>query len=310
MALKKIAVVTFLCLSGCQLGTFSKFDGTGPIPLDEPHMGWGEQGGGEHGTIVKQIGKENRFAQVTFSNERDFQFDKPLAASLSTPSGLIRSTSEQVYKHSFGLTGISRGALIAESKDIKEIDYQQTTLALRTPNGIYLKSPKRALEHFYKGPSLALSLDMPRDGLWIVKNVPCAVLEYWDLSKKTIRLRIPLPVELESANITIVRAENHIAVYAYDRPLANALFIDVAHRRITSLSGIVNKRPLNSTLTHSNPPLLVPHSQKLGERISMPSQRKRLGRIVRFNKNQFIVFTRNLRRSNGRFSLPPRSGQS
>lgn len=313
MASGKQALMLLLMLcSGC-LGKFSKFDGTGPIPLEQPHRGWREQGGGEHGAIVKQIGKEKSFAQMAFSNQRTFQFDKSLVASLSTSDGLIRCNGEQVFMHRFGFTGMSQGKLLAEAKDIKEIDFQQPILALRTPNGIYIKKPKKKLEHFYKGPSLALSLDIPRDSLWIIKNVPCAVLEYWDLSTNDIRLRIPLPIELESAHLCIVRAKDHIAVYAYDRPLDNALFIDVSKQRVTSLSGIIEKLPPSQELIPSSPPLLIPHSKNLGERISMPGQRKLLGRIVPFNEVEFMILTTSLQRSNSlsAFESPsPRANSS
>lgn len=283
------SLVLSLLSSGCQVGQYAKFDGTGPIPVDTTGYNWKESGGGEHGALVERVGFKNSYEKVTSSNKCRFKFNASLGTALSTPEGLVRSDGEAVYLHKIRRSGIDEGTLLAQTKNIQELDYQQSTLALRAPQGVYVKKPGQKLELFYKGPSLAFSLAAPDNALWIIKNKPCAVLEYWDLAKSEVQLRIPLPLELESSQLKIIRSKDLIAVYAYDRPIANALFIDAKKREIINFTEIIEEKEPTRAVTESTPPLLTPHSRKIGERISTETPSPVLGRIINYKSGEFLI---------------------
>ncbi|MDF1667133.1 MAG: hypothetical protein P1V97_35645 [Planctomycetota bacterium] len=287
-ALMLLLLLIFLS-TGCQVGDIAKFDGTGPIAVESRPVGWKAYGGGEHGALVKSSSETDRYAQVSFSKQRNFKFDKPLGGALSTSDGLIRHDGAAVYHHKINRLGISEGRLLTKSKNIQEIDYQESTLALRTPKGVFIKKPKGKLDHFYKGPSLALSLDMPRNALWIIKKVPGAVLEYWDLEKRELKLRIPLPAGLKSSRLKIARSKSLIAVYAHDRPLSNALFINGTKHEVISFSDITDGKAPTRSITRKDPPFLILNSQKGGKRIRSPKKTPSFGRIIGFNSGEFAV---------------------
>lgn len=290
MAFKTSLLILLMTMAGCHVGMISRFDGDGLLEVKQERAAWIHKGKGENGTIVENSFKTNEFALLTPSKHVRFQFEESLVSAISTPSGFIRNTGTQLYEHKIGQTGPNKGQLVAQGQEIIELDYQASTLAFRSTAGIFLKQPDKPLKQFFKGPSLALSLDVPSKGFWIAKNDPCAVLDYHDLESAAIRFRIPLPHQLESAHLQIVRGQGLIAVYATDRPIDNALFIDPQQKKVICLNDILNKITPQSTLTQSEPPLLIPHSQSFEERISIPAKSPSSGVIGALHNSGFLIF--------------------
>lgn len=290
MAFKTSLLILLMTMAGCHVGMISRFDGDGILEVRQERSTWVHKSKGENGAIVENILKANEFALLTPSKHVRFQFEESLLSAISTPNGFIRNTGTQLFEHKIGRTGPYEGQLIAQGQEIRELDYQGSTLAFRSSTGVFIKQPDKPLRQFHKGPSLALSLDVPSKGFWIIKNNPCAVLDYHDLESAAIRFRIPLPHELESVNVQIVRGPGLIAVYATDRPIDNALFVDPQQKKIISLNDILNKINPQSSLTQSQPPLLTPHSQSLKERISVPVKSMSPGVIGSLHGSGFLIF--------------------
>lgn len=303
LALATLAAVAAFGASGC-VGTVSRSDGEGPLPrsLTSADGHFEEVGGGAGGVVLRDRGTSHYLLATSRSVV-------PLgAAGNLTPdlTGARWAGSALYVLHGTDLErrALEGGDWLAKPETVAKVEGARAfavlegaapgadTLAIVHP-GEVLAGRAGALATLWQGEAIAVDLDPVRAACWIVGHAPLATIDCVSLDDGRVLFRVPLPRELESASVRVVRSGKGVAVYALDRPIEAALLLSPeagVARRLVKSEGLEDAR--GSFDDASLPPLLLPPGRFEDERLSTglpPESARHTGRVVCMGLGRFAV---------------------
>lgn len=207
-----LALSFALGLTGCQVGSLEALGrGDWPItPRPTNPAPWAERGGGAGGVLVRT--GPGRYRVVTSEGDERLAERGDLAGAQLSGAWLYRVVGEEVRR---------------ERWDDGELEHPRDDVLLVSGEGaVYVVTHDAGARAIWTGEALAVALDPARKLAWIAADAPLAVIDAVDLAATgEVRVRVPLPLELESPSLAFVVGPRGVVAYAHDRPVASALLI-------------------------------------------------------------------------------------
>lgn len=217
-----------LVTAGCQAGSIKALDGEWPIPVVRiAPPPWHPRGGGAGGALVRTGPGEYRL--ITPSGERTLRCQSDLADVRVAGPWLYRIDRGAVLRHPLDGDLDAPGEVLARIEGAREVDVAPgaggDALLVVGEGAVYVVDPRGATRALWEGDALTVAADPRRAAAWVVGRAPLPVIDLVDLATGEVRLRVPLPLELESPSLSVVVGPRAAVVHAHDRPIASALLV-------------------------------------------------------------------------------------
>lgn len=230
-----LAVVGLVGTTGCQVGSIHALDGEWPIPpgVQVQPAAWTDRGGGTGGALART--GPNTYQLITSKGARKLKSHADLSGARVVHEALYRVRRDEVVRQDLGdlddEEAVESLARIEGARDLDvfagaDAEDPQDDIAVVSAEGAVYTVGSRGARSLWEGDALAVAADRPRKAVWIAARTPLAVIECVDLETGDVRLRLPLPVELESASLVFVVGPRGVVAYSHDRPISSAVLID------------------------------------------------------------------------------------
>lgn len=288
-----------LLLSGCHIGVVSDYNiNDWPVREFSGSKPKVEQiGGGEHAALIKTKRGVSDITQILSGDQiQDLVSKHSLEDSLVRPGFLYRRDGSEIWRQALNDQSLGDGQKLASIDELRDFDIHQQRALYSNPYMVFVQrlDAAQSLEQpraLWFGHSLAIHLDRHRDCVWVASDEPIPVIDCLDRESGEVLLRCPLPLDLESANLKFVQAGPRVAIYAHDRAIESALIIDPDKPSATSMQQVRNPGSRSKTRRqmHTDPKVVWPHGQQVGERILIQKQSPTRGRLIGRKNGQFVV---------------------
>lgn len=223
-----------LGLTGCQIGSLRALGEDWPIRRipPSPPAPWVERGGGAGGALVRTGG--GRYRVVTSEGQERLRESADLAGAQLSGRFLYRVVGEEVRRERWDGGELERSVVVARIVGARDVsvdpgrssDYAHDDVVLVSGDGaVYVATKTDPARVLWTGDALAVALDPTRKVAWIAGAAPLPVIDAVDLETGEVRVRVPLPLELETPSLQLVVGPRALIAYAHDRPIASALLV-------------------------------------------------------------------------------------
>jgi hypothetical protein len=235
LAGRTLAVAVLFGTTGCQVGSIHALDGEWPIPARSQvrPAPWTDRGGGPGGALARTGPVTYRL--VTSKGSRTLKSRADLTGARVVGETLYRVGQDEVLRQDLDdLDDADETEPLARIEGARDLDVfaggdledaEDDVLVVSGEGAVYTVD-RRGARSLWEGDALAVAADPGRKAVWIAARAPLAVIECVDLESGDVRLRVPLPVELESASLVFVVGPRGVVAYSHDRPISSALLID------------------------------------------------------------------------------------
>lgn len=235
LAGRTLAVAVLLGTTGCQVGSIHALDGEWPIPPRSrvQPAAWSDRGGGAGGALART--GPGTYRLVTSKGSRTLKSHADLTGARVVGEALYRVQRDEVLRQPVGdLDDADETEKLARIEGARDLDVfagddledaEDDVLVVSGEGAVYTVD-RRGARSLWEGDALAVAADRGRRAVWIAARTPLAVIECVDLESGDVRLRLPLPVELESASLVLVVGPRGVVAYSHDRPISSALLVD------------------------------------------------------------------------------------
>lgn len=299
-----LAAALVVLTPGC-VGVLSRSDGEGPIPPSASRMTRPvvEVGGGANGLILREHGA-SRYFRATSGSFAELEVEGPvpdLTGARIVGSGVYSLHGDSLERRELAGTHLGLPRVVARLEGARgfavleggKADGSEDTVALARAGAVLAGPSGGKLETLWEGEALALDLDPTRSAAWIVSRAPLSAIDCVSLEDGRVLARTPLPRELETPSVRLVRSGRGVVVYALDAPIEAALLLSPeagVARRLVPGQGVEDARGVYDDA--SLPPLLLPAGRFEEERLTLalpPEPRRHLGRVACLGQGCFAV---------------------
>lgn len=230
-----LAAASSLLSVGCRVGSLQALDGEWPIgpAAQAAPTPWTECGGGPGRALVRA--GHGTYRLITPTDSRRLRCRANLTDARVVGDVLYRLRGRAVTSQALDdlddagaartLTHVEGARDLDATPGADAADPGDDLLVVVGDGAVYSLTPRAAARALWEGDALAVAIDARRRAVWIAARAPLAVIDLVDLASGEVRLRVPLPIELESASLTLVVGPQAVVAYAHDRPISSALLV-------------------------------------------------------------------------------------
>lgn len=235
LAGRTLLVVGLLGTTGCQVGSIHALDGEWPIPprVHAQPPAWKDRGGGAGGALART--GPATYQLITSRGARKLKSHADLTGARVVGETLYRVRLGEVVRQDLSdLDDEDEAESLARIEGARDLDVFAGADAEDPADDVVVVSGEgavytigaRGARSLWEGDALAVAADRWRKAVWIAARTPLAVIECVDLETGDVRLRLPLPLELDSASLVFVVGPRAVMAYSHDRPISSAVLIE------------------------------------------------------------------------------------